>query len=121
MDRTLPKSHVLNLQPQEHPLGVPFWPVTFYDLKSSHQDFSNEGSKSFLSSLEHFFEAAQTSAFLDKLQILAGLSRTQKKQSSEFTEFSTKTRKISNWVMPSAFICIKKQFHKNNQENIGYQ
>ena len=33
----------------------------------------------------------QTWAFLDRFQILAGLSRAQKKQSSEFTEFSTKT------------------------------
>ena len=41
-----------------------------------------------------------------------GLSRAQKKQSSEFTEFSTKTWKISKWVMPSAFIRIEKLFHK---------
>lgn len=52
-------------------------------------DLSNEGSKNFLSSLELVFKAAET--FLDKFQILAGLSRAQKKQSSEFTEFSTKT------------------------------
>ena len=27
-------------------------------------------------------------------------------------QFSTRVRKISNWVMPSAFICIEKYFHK---------
>ena len=37
------------------------------------------------------FTGTQTWAFLDKFQIWAGLSRAQKKQSSEFTEFSTKT------------------------------
>ena len=38
-------------------------------------------------------------------------------QTAEFTEFSTKTWKISNWVMPSAFICIEKYFY--DQGNIG--
>ena len=34
----------------------------------------------------------------------------RKKETSEFTEFSTKTWNISNWVIPSAFICIGKLF-----------
>jgi hypothetical protein len=61
-----------------------------------------------LSSLELVFYAAQIWAFLDKFQILAVWSRAQKKQSSEFTEFSTKTQKMSNWGMTSAFVCIEK-------------
>jgi hypothetical protein len=52
---------------------------------------SDEGSKNVLCSLELVLSAAQTWAFLDKFQILASLSRAQKQQSSEFTEFSTKT------------------------------
>ena len=50
---------------------------------------------------------------------LAGLSRAQKKQSSELTEISTKTRKISNWVMPSAFICIKMVSQKKIKKILG--
>ena len=45
----------------------------------------------FLISLELVILAAQTEAFLDKFLILAGLIRAQKKQSFEFTEFSTRT------------------------------
>jgi hypothetical protein len=70
--------------------GLIFWTMSFY-IKSSYQDLSNDGSKIFLSLLEFVFIAAQTWAFLDKFQILAGLSRSQEKQSSEFAEFSTKT------------------------------
>ena len=43
-----------------------------------------EGSKTILISL-----AAQTWTFFEKFQILAALSRAQKKQSIDFTEFST--------------------------------
>ena len=50
---------------------------------------------------------------------MTGLSRAQKKQSSEFTEFSTKIWKLSNWVMPSAFICIEKWFHKKIKKILG--
>ena len=60
-----------------------------------------------------------TWAFLDKFQILAALSSTQKKQSSEVTEFSTNTWKISNWVMPSAFIWIKNNFIKKIKKILG--
>ena len=84
-----------------------FGPWAFIIPKSSYQDLSNEGWKIFLSSLELVFKLLKQ-VFLDKFQILGGLSRAQKKQSSEFTEFSTKTWKISNWIMPSAFICIEK-------------
>ena len=44
-----------------------------------------------------------------------------KKQSSELPEFFTKTWKISNWIMPSAFICIETYFYQKDQENNGYQ
>jgi hypothetical protein len=67
-----------------------FGPHPFIILKNSHQDLSNEGSKNYLSLLELGFSAAQTWAFFDKFQILAALSRAQKKHNSEFTEFATR-------------------------------
>ena len=46
-------------------MGLIFWTMSFYNPKSSYNDLSNEGSKTFLSSL--------------KFQILAGLNRAQKR------------------------------------------
>jgi hypothetical protein len=94
MDGTLPIFHCLKLQGRGAPttpwswIGVDFLDHTILILKNSHQNLSIEGSNIFLSSLELGFQAAQTWAFFDELQILAGLSRGQKKQNSEFTRFA---------------------------------
>ena len=47
---------------------------------------------------------------------MAGLSRAQTKQSSEFTELSTNTWKISNWVMPQLFYDKKNDFIKKSKK-----
>jgi hypothetical protein len=85
--------HLLKIHSRGAPITPQgcFGPLAFIILKSSYQDLSNEGSKLSLSPLELVFKAAQKWAFLDKFWILAGLNRAQKNQSSEFTEFSTKT------------------------------
>jgi len=79
-----------------------FGPWAFIILKSSYQDLSNEGSIFFLSSLELVFKLLKHRHFWINFRFWL------KNQSSEFTEFSTKTWKISNWVMTSAIICIEK-------------
>ena len=67
--------------------------MSLYSKKLHIRIYLSKDQTFFFSLLELVFSAAaaQTRAFVDKFNILAGLSRAQKKQSSEFTEFSTKT------------------------------
>jgi hypothetical protein len=54
--------------------------------------FLMRGQKNFEFTGTCFLSCSKKGIFMiNKFQILAGLSRTQKKQSSEFNEFSTKT------------------------------
>ena len=77
--------------------------MSFYNPKKFNV-FLKRGQKNFEFTGTCFFKLLKHGHFLDEYQILAGLSRGQKKQSSEFIEFTSKIHEISNLVIPSAFI-----------------